>query len=644
LKRALLLAAARPELATTSDIPSLSSPISVPLPPTRLIGREQERSRALALLQSTDVRLLTMTGPGGVGKTRLGLQIVHDLSPHFTDGVAFVADLLATCPHVSVLVTSRIPLRVRVEHLFPLAPLKQNDAVSLFCERAQAVRPDGTYAFDEVVAICVRLDCLPLAIELAAMHVIVLALPELIERLTHRVKLLRGGPRDLPARQQTMEDALAWSYELLTASQQRCFRALSAFVGGWTLEAAEAVCWDEGESTPEEAIHILAALVDACPIQIDMSAGNTHRFMMLELIRDYALDRLRATREEEQYRQQHASYYARLGETIVPFGPGQGVIETQLVKEFPNAHAALQWAIEKQEVTIGLRLASAFGKFWFSRGYIHEAEMWFERILALDKQVDEQDIPLDRQAEILFHLGLILLSQGKKERAETLAREALERTQRIGDHSGMSVAFSILGKIALLNRKLDAAALYFTESDVHARLTEVWSIRGAALDNLAELAQMQGDTMRATMILEEALELSRTLGVAWIIAKNATMLGHLACQQHNYALAKKRYRESLTLYSSFAHPAFTAQCVEGYAAVLCAEGNYMQVTRLCAAAATLREQAQTPLSKDERESFEQTIAAAKAALDEQAFVREWAVGASLLHDEVIDYALSDVCA
>jgi predicted ATPase len=169
------------------------------------------------------------------------------------------------------------------------------------------------------------------------MHVKVLALPELVERLTHRVKLLRGGPRDLPARQQTMEDALAWSYELLTASQQRCFRALSVFVGGWTLEAAEAVCWDEGETPPEEAIHILAALVDACLIQMDMSAEHAPRFVMLELIRDYALDTLRATRGEEQYRQRHASYYARLGETIVPFGPGQGVIEAQLVKEFPNA-------------------------------------------------------------------------------------------------------------------------------------------------------------------------------------------------------------------------------------------------------------------------------------------------------------------
>ena len=208
----------------------------------------------------------------------------------------------------------------------------------------------------------------------------------------------------------------------------------------------------------------------------------------------------------------------------------------------------------------------------------------------------------------------------------------------------MSVAFSILGKIALLNRKLDEAALYFTESDVHARLTGVWSIRGAALDNLAELAQMQDDTMRATLILEEALELARTLGIAWIIAKNTTLLGNLARQQQNYALAKKRYRESLTLYRSFAHPTFTARCVEGYSAVLCEEGHYMQATRLCAAAATLRELAQTPLPPAEHQAFEQTIATAKTALGALAFEEEWTIGTGFRQDQAIDYALSDVCA
>ena len=699
-QRALLLAAARPELTARMDTPSSTSPINVPLPPTRLIGREQERFRVLALLQRTDVRLLTITGPGGVGKTRLGLQLAYDLSTHFTDGVVFVAlapvldaalvptviaqalglreevgtsphkqvcgflqmrhfllvldnvehllgaasflvDVLATCPHVFILVTSRMPLHVRAEQVFQLAPLGQDDAVSLFCERARAIRPDGTYATDEVVAICERLDCLPLAIELAAMHVKILALPELVERLTHRVKLLRGGPRDLPARQQTMEDALAWSYELLTDSQQRCFRALSVFVGGWALEAAEAVCWDEGDTAPEEAIHILAALVDASLIQMDISAKHAPRFVMLELIREYALERLRATEGEEQYRQRHASYYACLGEGIVPFGPGQGAIEAQLVQEFSNARAALQWAEARREAMLGLRLASAFGRFWVSRGQMSEAEFWFERMLALDELAGGQEARLLLRAEALMGLGQILLNLGKLERAEAVAKEVLRRSVPGGDHAGMSAAYAILGQIAQMRGKIAEAAIFFMKSDDHAKRSEIGSLKGMALRNLANLARMQGDYEGATVLLEEDLVIARSFGAVWVIANITTLLGYLAFSQQNYTLAKVRYREALALFRTFGSPTYAAWCLEGFAATICAQGDYKQSTRLCASAATLREQAHTPLPQDEQQAFEQTVATAKAAIDEVSFGEEWAKGSLFTLDEAIDYALSE---
>jgi len=701
-QRALLQTAARPELAAVPGA-SPSSPVTLPLPPTHLLGREQECSRALALFQSADVRLVTLTGPGGVGKTRVGLQLAHDLCTHFADGVGFVelapvldaalvpaaiaqalnlreefatapehqvraflrgkhfllvldnvehlprtatlvADLLASCPRLSVLVTSRIPLHVRAEQVFPLAPLGLADAVSLFCERARAIHPDGPYALDEVGAICEQLDCLPLAIELAAMHVKVLSLPQLLERLTHRLKLLRGGPTDLPARQQTMEETLAWSYELLTEAQQRCFCTLSVFVGGWTLEAAEAVCWAEGEANPEESIHILAALVDASLIRMELSAEQTSRFVMLELIHDYARLRLHAQAEEELYQQRHANYYARLGETMVAFGPVQGVSQAQLMKEFPNARAALQWAREKREVSIGLRLVAAFGKFWYSRGLMREAEKWFESMLTLDRQMNELDIPLELRAEVHYQFGQVLLSQGKRERAEILATETLERAQRTGDQSGMSMAFTILGQLAQTTGKLEEAASYFSRSEEHARLTDVLSVRGTALNNLAQIAWMQGDLRRARALLEEGLELARTTGIAWVMATTTTMLGHLANQQHDVALAKKRYRESLALYRSFGSPTFTAWCVEGYAAALCAQGRYRQATCLCAAAAALREQAQTPLPPDERDAFEHVVTTVKATLDEPSFNTLWAVGASMTHEQVIDYALSEQCA
>jgi non-specific serine/threonine protein kinase len=298
-------------------------------------------TRALTLLSSAGVRLLTLTGPAGVGKTRLGLQIAREMGEHFAGGVvfvplatlrnisllpgviahalglreslegeiseqvirflqekhfllildnfeqileaaSFVADLLSKCPRLSVLVTSRMPLRLRAEQVFPLAPLPLTDAVTLFQERALAIRPGGVYTPPEVAAICERLDRLPLAIELAAMHVKTLSLPDLYERLTHRLAILRDGARDLPGRQQTMEEAIAWSYDLLTVTQQQCFRALGIFVGGWTLKAAEAVCRAEEEKAPEEMILTLAALVDASLIQVEIPVDGPARFGMFE--------------------------------------------------------------------------------------------------------------------------------------------------------------------------------------------------------------------------------------------------------------------------------------------------------------------------------------------------------------------------
>lgn len=700
-QRAVLLAAAHPELDSATT-PTGAYPKSLPLPPTALIGRERECDQALSLLRHSQGRLLTLTGPSGVGKTRLALQLAHELTSAFADGATlvslapirdaalvpsviaqalglheqadislaeqvcsylqgkqlllvldnfehllevapFVADLLARCSQVVVLVTSRMPLRLRAERTLPLAPLSLAVAVTLFRERVQAVQPDGAYDGPEVTAICECLDCLPLAIELAAARAKALSIPELLANLTRRLALLREGARDLPARQRTMADAIGWSYELLTEAQQRCFRALGVFAGGWTLEAATAVCWRDEEAAPSDAILTLAALVDASLIQAEIPANGAARFRMLELIHEYAVERLRDAGEEEIRRRYHTTYYARLADMAVTAGMRQSAGDTPLFLELPNARAALEWAEKRHEAELGLRL-TGFARLWHIRGQIGEAEQWLERMLALDAQMREQGepvAPLTLRIERLYGLGRVLLTYGKLERAGAAATEAIRLAQRISDEPGMSAAFATLGMIAQASGKLEQATAAFTESYAHARLAEQNGLGSHALTHLAELARLGGDTARAYMLLEEALVGAHASGNSWDIAIITTLLGQLAHQQGRYAQARARYRESLPFFHTFGSPTFTAWCLESCAATLCAEKQYARATRLCAVAAALREQAQTPLPPAEREAFDHVVTTTRALLGESAFHAEWAMGATLSQDEAIATALSE---
>ena len=695
-QRAALFAAARPALPR-ADLP-VRPKLLLPAPPTALLGRAQEVAHGLDLLRSRRVRLLTVTGPGGVGKTRLALQIAHDLHDHFADGLAwidltairdpalvpqvvaqtlqlpervdqavrdqvcaflqdkqllllldnveqvrdaadFVADLLLACPRVQVLATSRVPLHLRAEQQVVLAPLPRVTAMALFQERAQGLQSDLEDHAPTVATICEQLDRLPLAIELAAAHTRVLSLPLLRERLTNQLQFLRGGPRDLPERQRTMHAAIAWSYDLLTLPQQYAFRVLGIFEGGCTLEAAMAVGWGANSCASDDVFATLAALVDASLIEVDMAGDAPPRYHMLAVIRAYALEQLHEAGEEQRYQQRHAAYYADLAEEAERFGPAQESRESLLDQESANGRAALHWAYAQRETTLGLRLSTGFGLFWLKRGKMREAEMWLERMLVLDAAADMQAAPPALRVRALYAATHLALNLGRYERATALAGEELALAQRMDDQAGTSKALARLGAIALASGQQDQAATYFTESYAAANRVGDEDAQSLAMLNLGEIARKRGHVAHARALLEGCLALVRANEMTWGIANVLTLLGHLARQQQEYGRAKERYRESLLLYRSLGNATYTAWCLEGIAAVAGAEQRYEHTTRLYAAAAALRHAADTPLPPAEQEDVDKVVMTARAVLDEQTFREEWRIGSAMAQDEAIADAL-----
>jgi predicted ATPase/DNA-binding XRE family transcriptional regulator len=697
--RATLFAAARPAVPRED---AKAAPLQVlPFPPTALLGREQEMAQALGLVRERGVRLLTVTGPSGVGKTRLALELAHDLHAGFADGLAwidltvlrdpslvpqmvaqalglreqadrpfsqqvraflqdkqflllldnfehllsaadFVADLLVSCPHLQVLVTSRAPLHLRAEQQLVLTPLTPAAAVTLFRERAQRLQPHLDAAEPSVAAICDQVDRLPLAIELAAAHVRVLSLPVLLERLSDRLRFLRGGARDLPERQRTMQEAIAWSYHLLPPTHQRWFRALSVFMGGYQLSAAESICRGEESIASDEGLSTIAALVDASLVQVETTGDGLPRYRLLEVIREYAAEQLRAAGEAEDAKLRHAEYYAALAEEAERMGSGQGSREAHLDRESANGRAALDFAYERGDGTLGLRLAMWFGSFWIRRGQMSEGNLWLERMLALDEACGAQAASPAVRSRALYYASSLTMHLGRRDRALAFAEEALALAERTGDQSNISNALSLLGSIALATGAEDEAATYYTESYVAAKRAkdagDTHQI-SLALLNLGELARKRGDVARATECLEEALADVRAIDMTWGIANILTLLGHLARQQQDYEHAKVRYRESLALYHRLGNATYIAWCLEGIAAVACAEGSYERATRLCAAAAALRGTAQTPLPPTEQDDFDKVAMTARAGLDELTFTEEWRIGSTLAQDDAIAYAL-----
>ena len=595
---------------------------NLPAQPTALLGREAEVAAARALLEQDGARIATLTGPGGTGKTRLGLQVGAELLEGFADGVWFIplatianpdlvvpaiaqplgvrevageplrntlqdylqpkhalllldnfehltaaaaaiSALLAACPKIQVLVTSREPLRIAGERELPVPPLTlpserqarslppgellEYPAIRLFVERAQAVKPD--FALTEttapdVAAICQRLDGLPLAIELAAARARVLAPAQLLARLDKRLKLLTGGHRDLPARQQTLRAAIEWSHDLLNRDEQVLFARLAVFSGGCAVEAAEAVCDGSGELAVD-VLDGLDSLTQKSLLRPEDGPDGAPRFTMLETIREFGLERLDATGEADTLHRAHADYYVTLAEEAEPqlTSPDQVAWLNRLSAEHDNFRSALGWLEHGDEIETRLRIVAALWRFWWMRGHLTEGRGWLERALA-----GADGLPPDILAMALSGAGILAESQGDYEQAVALHEKALNLWRSTGDQVGIASSLTNLGIVA------DVFGDYDRATDLHTQALSLWHElndeigMAGSLNELGSLSVNRGDYEAAEELLTRSLELTRRSGEVSALGTVLETLGVLAFRLEDYDRAVNLYQESMELW------------------------------------------------------------------------------------------------
>ena len=699
--------------------PTAPSPVApralppLPVQPTELIGRERELDAARQILEVGAARLLTVTGPGGVGKTRLAVQLANELQGHFSRGVAFVdlaslrdsglvlaqigralgvgeasersvpedvariladhsllllldnvehllgaagdiGQLLAGTPGLTILATSREPLRLRWEHEFALLPLAVPEreqgssavdlaavpAVALFLQYAQATQPNFVLsaANATVVAdLCRRLDGLPLALELAAAWVRLLPLPTLLARLDRSLAVLAGGPRDLPARQQTLRGTLDWSHDLLDPAEQRLFRRLAPFASGWTLGAAEAVV--AGPDLPQDdLLGHLGRLVDRSLVQ-GLVVGEVTRYRFLETVRQYAQERLIASGEDAALRAQHAAWCLALAEEAEAglTGPQQSAWLTRLEQEHDNLRAALGWAFAAGNPTIGLRIAVALGRFWQYHAHVQEGRTWLLRGLAAP------DLAPTLRAKALAVAGWLTRVSDDLVAATALLEESLALQRDLAAPDLLSDTLDTLGDAAYFSGDHARARVIHEENLALRRgLDDRWGV-AMSLNSLGWVTLAQGEHDRAAALLDEALALARALddrrGVAMILGSQ----GLVALDRSDAQAAYGALTQSLRLFYALGNLLDVILQLIGLAATAGLLGQDERAARLYGAAE--RQWALAELG-DLTKLFWQVyygppLAAARARLGEAGWLTGWTVGQRYPLDEAVAEALGE---
>jgi predicted ATPase/class 3 adenylate cyclase len=620
---------------------------NLPAQPTPLVGRERELDAVCALLRDESTRMLTLTGPGGTGKTRLALQAAANLVDAFPDGVYGVllapisdpelvplelarvlgveesswssltdalkadlggrrvlivfdnfehvgeaADLLATllaaCHRLKILVTSREPLRIAAERQYPVPPLAESEAVMLFVERARALRP-GFMLTDEtaplVAEICERLDGLPLAIELAAAWTKVLPPAALLQRLENRLELPAARGRDLPARQSTLREAIAWSYDLLGDEERRLHTRLSVFMGGFGFEAAERVAGIDGELDLLEGI---ASLVDRSLLREAEGVRGEARFGMLETIREFGREQLAESGEQAELLRRHALEFARFAEEADAGlrGDDQLLWFERLETEHDNLRAALDSSLAAGDDETALRLGGALGWFWYAHGHALEGCTRLTELLA-----ETESAPEELRARPMYALGVLLDQRGEPERAAQLVEAGLAVFREQGDRDRVGAALNSLGSIRGALGDFDGARSLLEESLAIRRELGDEAGTASALGNLGNLAFEHGDLDDAEARLLEALELDRAHRNDWGACAALDSLAAVAIERGDYQRARELSREMLVLAERVGDQELIAFGLEKAAVLAAADGDATRAGRLAGAADAVRETA-----------------------------------------------------